>query len=92
MAEGDIVYLALKTSEPILIGNKYTIFRASREQRHPITQRRIGRKYNIIGNLQLIDQRGNFYTARVIEAFTAILIGDYIQPYSKEKMEGPSAK
>jgi hypothetical protein len=92
MAEGDIVYLAMKTSEPILIGNKYTVFRASREIRHPVTERRIGRKYNIIGNVQLIDQHGNFYTAKVIEAFSAILIGDYIQPYSKERMEGSSGK
>jgi hypothetical protein len=92
MSAGDIVYLAMKTSEPILIGNKYTIFRASREIRHPVTERRIGRKYNIIGNVQLIDQHGHFYTARVIEAFSAILIGDYVQPYSKEKMEGPSRK
>jgi hypothetical protein len=92
MSAGDIVYLAMKTSEPILIGNKYTIFRASREIKHPVTERRIGRKYNIIGNVQLIDQHGHFYTARVIEAFSAILIGDYVQPYSKEKMEGPSRK
>ncbi len=88
MAEGDIIYLAMKTSEPILIGDKYTIFRASRELNHPITEKRVGRKYNIIGNVQVIDQNGNFYTAKVIETFTAVLVGDYVQPYSREKMEG----
>lgn len=88
MAEGDIVYITLKTGEPISIGNKYTIFRAAREIRHPVTDNRVGRKYNIIGNIQLIDQHGDFFTAKVTESFDAILIGDYIQPYSKEKMEG----
>ena len=88
MGEGDIVYLNLKTSEPVSIGNKYTIIRASDEIRHPITGKRVARKYNIIGNLQLIDQHGSFYTARVIESFYFILAGDFIQPYSKEKMEG----
>jgi len=88
MSAGDIVYLALKASESILIGNKYTVFRASEDIRHPITEKRMARKYNIIGNVQLIDKHGNFFTARVIESFDAIMIGDFIQPYSKEKMEG----
>jgi hypothetical protein len=87
MAEGDIVYLAFKTSEPILIGNKYTVFRASEVLRHPLTDKKVGRKYNIMGNLQIIDQYGNFYTAKIIEAFDAIWRGDMIQPYLKEKME-----
>ena len=88
MSAGDIVYLAFKTSESILIGNKYTVFRASEELRHSVTDRRIGRKYNIIGNVQIIDQHGNFFTAKVIESFDAVQKGDFIQPYSKEKMEG----
>jgi hypothetical protein len=88
MAEGDIIYVTLRTGEPIEIGNKYTIFRAAREIRHPVTDNKVGRKYVIIGNVQLIDQHGDFFTAKVIESFDAILIGDYIQPYSKEKMEG----
>jgi hypothetical protein len=88
MSAGDIVYLAFKTSESILIGNKYTVFRVSEELRHPVTDRRIGRKYNIIGNVQIIDQHGNFFTAKVIESFDAVQKGDFIQPYSKEKMEG----
>jgi hypothetical protein len=92
MAEGDILYVALKTGEPIAIGNKYTIFRAAREVMHPVTDRRMGRKYLIIGNIQLIDEQGDFYTARVLEAFDAIWVGDYIQPYSKEKMEGSLGK
>jgi hypothetical protein len=87
MSSGDIVYLAFKTSEPILIGNKYTIFRASEAIRHPVTQKKVGIKYNIIGNVQIIDQYGNFFTAKVIETFDGIFRGDMIQPYLKEKME-----
>jgi len=92
MAEGDILYITLKTGDPITIGNKYTIFRAAREILHPVTDKRVGRKYVIVGVLQLIDQHGDFFTARVLEAFDAIWIGDYIQPYSKEKMEGYLAR
>ncbi len=92
MAWGDVIYLTFKTSGPISIGDKYTIFRPGEEIRHPVTAKRIGRKYNIIGNVQLIDQYGSFFTAKVIESFDAIMKGDYIQPYSKEKMEGVTEK
>lgn len=88
MSGGDIIYVAFRTSEPVSIGDKYTIFRAAEEIRHPVTERKIGRKYNIIGNIQLIDQNGSFFTAKVIESFDAIERGDFVQPYSKEKMEG----
>jgi hypothetical protein len=92
MSEGDIFYMILKTGEPIAIGNKYTVFRPGREVRHPVTDQMIGRKYTISGIVQVIDQHENFYTGRVLECFDAIWIGDYIQPYSKEKMEGYLAK
>ena len=92
MAWGDIVYLAFRSAEPISVGDKYTVFRAADEIRHPVTEKKIGRKYNIIGNVQLIDQYGSFFTAKVIESFDAIMAGDYIQPYSKEKMEGTLEK
>ena len=92
MSAGDIIYLAFKTSEPILIGDKYTVFRAAEEIKHPVTGKRIGRKYNIIGNIKLIDQHSSFFTAKVIESFDAIMQGDFIQPYSKEKMEGVAGK
>lgn len=87
MADGDVIYLAFKTSEPVSIGNKYTVFRPSEIIRHPITDKKVGRKYSITGNIQIIDQYGNFHVAKVIEAFDAIFKGDMIQPYSKEKME-----
>ena len=93
MAENDIVYLTFKPSksskptEPILIGNKYTIFRPSEIIRHPVTGQKVGRKYNITGNIQIIDEHGSFYTAKIIEAFESILIGDLVRHYVVEKME-----
>jgi len=87
MSEGDIVYLAFKTSEPITIGNKYTIIRASDIIKDPVTGKKIGRKYNITGNLQIIDQYRNFYTAKIIESFDVVWKGDMIHHYIKEKME-----
>src|SRR4030043_1577788 len=87
MAEGDVLYLAFKKGARLLVGKKNRVFRASDIIRDPGTEKRIGRKYSISGNIEIIDQSGNFYTARVLEAFDAIYKGDMIQPYSKEKME-----
>jgi len=87
MAEGDVVYLTLKTSEPILIGNKYTVIRGWEAIRDPVTNKKVGRKYSISGNIQIIDQSDGFYIARVIESFHAIWKGDLVSPYMKEKME-----
>jgi len=92
MADGDILYLAFKTSESVMVGNKYTVFRRGEEIIHPYTEKPVGRKYNILGNIQIIDQQGNFFTAKVIECFYAIVKGDLIQPYSKERMEGGVGK
>jgi hypothetical protein len=89
MSAGDITYLTFNTDEKILLGDKYTVFRVSNDMiRNPQTGKRIGRKYNILGNIQVIDMNGNFYTAKVIESFDAIEKGDRLKPYEKEKMEG----
>ena len=87
VAEGDIVYLAFKGAGPVQPGNKYTIFRPSELIDHPITGLKMGRRYQITGILQVIDQYGSFYTAKIVEAFDAIYKGDRVQSYLKEKME-----
>src|SRR4030043_35552 len=52
MSAGDITYLTFNTDEKILPGDKYTVFRVSDDMiRNPQTGKRIGRKYNILGNV-----------------------------------------
>jgi len=88
LGDDDVIYVAFKTAEPISIGEKYTVIRDAGYVRHPVSQRRIGIKYDIMGNIQIMDQFGNFYTAKVLESFMAMEKGDLIHPYMKEKMEG----
>lgn len=85
LAEGDIVYMAFRTADPVMVGNKYTIFRRGNYVRHPLTKRRLGRKYLIMGNVQVIDQQGNYYTGKIIEAFDAVEAGDLLRPYLRDK-------
>jgi hypothetical protein len=85
LSEGDIVYMAFRTADPVMVGNKYTIFRREKYVRHPVTKRKIGMKYLITGNVQVIDQQGDFYTGKIIEAFDAVIMGDMLRPYLKDK-------
>jgi hypothetical protein len=86
LSEGDIVYMAFRTADPVMVGNKYTIFRAGRLVRHPVTGQKIGRKYLITGNLQVIDQQGNFYTGKIVESqLVGIMVGDMLRPYMRDK-------
>jgi hypothetical protein len=86
LANGDICYVAFKTSEPVRIGDRYTIIRQT-ELGYPEVPRSMGYKYNITGNIEIIDQYGSYYTAVILEAFQEIYKGDRVQPYSKERME-----
>jgi len=85
LAEGDIVYMAFRTVEPVNVGNKYTVFRAHRLVRHPVSGRKIGRKYAVLGTVQVIDQQGNFYTGKIVESFQEIFSGDMLRPYMRDK-------
>jgi hypothetical protein len=92
MGDDDVIYVAFKTAEPISVGEKFTVLRDGGYVRHPTTQRRIGIRYKVVGNIQVIDQFGNFYAAKIFESFDAILKGDLIHPYMKEKMEISAVK
>jgi hypothetical protein len=81
MAQGDIAYLAFKTSNPVMIGDKFTVFRAGEVIRNPVNGEKIAKKYHILGNIQVIDQFGNFFTGKVIDSFDAIFKGDRLKPY-----------
>jgi len=85
LSEGDIIYMAFRRAGPVMVGNKYTVFRPQKYVRHPVTKRKIGMKYLITGNVQVIDQQGNFFTGKIIEAFDAIMTGDMLRPYLKDK-------
>jgi hypothetical protein len=85
LSEGDIIYMAFRRAGPVMVGNKYTVFRPQKYVTHPVTKRKIGMKYVITGNVQVIDQQGNFFTGKIIEAFDAIMTGDMLRPYLKDK-------
>ncbi|HSB07626.1 MAG TPA: LysM peptidoglycan-binding domain-containing protein [Thermodesulfobacteriota bacterium] len=85
LSAGDICYVGFKTKDPVSIGERYTIF--SPTESRLAMDNKFGRRYNILGVVQIIDQYGNYYTAKVIESFQEIKRGDFMMPYNKDKME-----
>jgi hypothetical protein len=100
IATDDIVYLGFKTSEPIKIGDKFTVFRRGNRwatslqysSLDRIVDKIDGRKYMVFGIVQIIDQNGDFYTGRIVDAYFGMQRGDRLMPYLKEKMEGGEEK
>ena len=89
LATDDLIYVAFKTKEPVMIGDKFTVYHpADYYLRDPETGRKVGRKYNVSGNIEIIDQYGNYHTAKITDCFWAVQRGDIVGPYLKEKMEG----
>lgn len=87
MAEGDIVYLAFRTRDPIEIGDRYTIFRTSRILKHPLTGENLGRKVSILGDCKIIDGHGALYTAQVLKSYSEIVVGDRITNYQPQGVQ-----
>ena len=88
-ATDDLIYVAFKTKQPVMIGDKFTVYNPSEMfVSDPSTGKKIGRKYTVSGNIEIIDQYGNYHTAKVKDCFWAIQRGDIVAPYLKEKMEG----
>jgi len=93
MTAGDIVYLAFQTTDPVLVGNKYSVITPSEDIiRDSVTAKPVARRYNVVANLQIIDVFANYYIAKIIQADNPVRLGDMLQPYLPEKMEGPKKK
>ena len=81
MAEGDIVYLAFKTRDPIEVGEQFTIFRISRVIKNPLTGEKLGRKVSILGECKIIGAQDAMYTAQIFKSYRAIERGDRLTHY-----------
>jgi hypothetical protein len=84
MAEGDFIYLAFKTRDPIEIGERFTIFRISPTIKHPLTGEKLGRKVSIMGDCKITAGHGALYTAEILKSFAEIHVGDRITNYQSQ--------
>ena len=86
-SKGDFVYLNFKTRDPVAIGDRFTLVRATDTVRDPQTGQRLGIRFNYTAVVEVVDQNGKYSTARIIEAVDVVQTGDLIQPFNMEKLE-----
>jgi hypothetical protein len=74
LAEGDVVYVALK-NRSAKAGEQFTVFREEGVLTDPYTQK-THTKIRILGVLRILDYKGQFYRAELINTNDAVLRGD----------------
>ncbi len=87
MGEGDIVYVAFRTRDPIEIGDRFTIFRTSPIIKNPLTGENLGRKVSILGDCKITSGHGAMFTAQVLKSYSEIVVGDRITPYQPQGVQ-----
>jgi hypothetical protein len=80
----DTVYVNILSKDDVNIGDKFIMFNALHEVKHPITGRKYGRLINILGILE-ITAKGSpgKYTARITTSFDVCEKGTMLKPYQE---------
>jgi hypothetical protein len=80
----DIVYVNIRSTEDVNIGDKYIMFNRLNKVKHPVTGREYGRLIKILGILRITakDSPG-MYTARITLSFDVSGKGTMLMPYQE---------
>ena len=80
-SKGDIVYVNIGTKYGVKVGDMFTIFRSSKEVRHPHTGKRVGYKVAVQGELEITDVLGKKQSiAKIVNSRREITKGSRIRP------------
>ena len=81
LGRGDIVWISIGTDHGAMEGDKFTIFRTSKEVIHPITGRRAGYKVGVFGEVEIIEVAGKRKSvARITDSSREISRGAKLRP------------
>jgi LysM repeat protein len=76
-----VAYINVGTNDNVAVGDKYTIFRSSKIVLHPITNKRVGYKVAILGELEVSEVLGEkISTAKITKSNREITRGARIRP------------
>lgn len=84
LMEEDTVFLEMKNTSTVSVGDVYGIFKRGRTIEHPVTGRRFGNMMHDLGHLQVTSIDGGSVTAKIGKAFREVERGaelyDYVPP------------
>lgn len=80
----DIVYVNIRSTEDVNIGDKYVMFNRLNKVKHPVTGREYGRLIKILGILRITAKdKPGMYTARITLSFDVSGKGTMLMPYQE---------
>lgn len=78
---GDLVYIRPAHSVPLNRGRQYTVYRTLEPYRDPETDQIVGTQHYLTGVIEIEEVLPDYVTARVIESYRTIRIGDLLIPH-----------
>ena len=89
ISDGDLVFLRKETDQGFFPGSLFTVYRTYDPIKSKETGKYIGVQHYITGIVEIIKDEPEFATAKVIETFRAMYIGDKLMPHVKRSQEIP---
>jgi len=81
LGEGDIVYVNVGTQNGVQQGDKFTVFKSSKEVFHPVSGNKVGYKVAILGEIEITEILGKTKSAaKITSSYREITRGDRIRP------------
>ena len=81
LGEGDTVYVNVGWDDAVRAGDKFTLFRTSKDIFHPLTGRKVGYKVAILGEIEISEVLGNkMSSATITNSLREITRGARIRP------------
>ncbi len=87
MAAGDTVFVTLKNLGGARAGDLFSVFRADREVKHPVTDKSMGFRVVELGTVRLLEVNEEVATAKIVTNHREMVRGDRLIPYKPARRE-----
>ncbi len=83
IGEGDEVYIRQMGDTPLMLGEKYTLYRKYKPVKDKKTKKLIGTQHYLTGVVKITKIEPKFVLAMVVQSYRTIEINNYLMPYKK---------
>ncbi len=83
IGEGDEVYIRQMGDTPLMLGEKYTLYRKYKPVKDKKTKKLIGTQHYLTGVVKITKIEPKFVLAMVVQSYRTIEINNFLMPYKK---------
>ncbi|OEU62590.1 MAG: hypothetical protein BBJ57_05805 [Desulfobacterales bacterium PC51MH44] len=89
ISQGDLVYIRQKGDTPLILGDKYTVYRTLKPIHDQKSEALIGIQHYLTGTVEITNIEPGFALARVVQSFRDLAVNDLLIPYKKRSPKIP---